>query len=92
MGAPHIEFLVEEPSMEVLLNHLLRRCLPKGCKFEIHPHQGKMALLRKLKDWLKGYVRCPPEDCRIVVVVDLDKDQYNQLKSRLEEACQQAGL
>ena len=75
MGASHIEFLVEERSMEVFLTHLLSRCLPEGCTFEIRSYQGKTALLRRLKDQLKGYAKWLPEDWRIVVVVDLDKDQ-----------------
>ena len=92
MGASHIEFLVEERSMEVFLNHLLSRCLPEGCTFQVHAYRGKERLLRKLEDRLKGYALWLPENWRIVVVVDLDKDQCDQLKSKLEEACQQAGL
>lgn len=92
MGASHIEFLVEEPSMEAFLSPLLSRCLPEGCTFRIHTHQGKPALLRKLKNRLKGYASWLPQDHRIVVIVDMDKDQCHQLKSKLEEACVQAGL
>ncbi|MXZ83131.1 MAG: DUF4276 family protein [Synechococcus sp. SB0666_bin_14] len=92
MGAPHIEFLVEEPSMEAFLKPLLRRCLPAGCTFRIHAHQGKLALLRKLENRLRGYASFLPENHRIVVVVDLDKDQCDQLKSKLEEACAHASL
>lgn len=92
MGASHIEFLVEEPSMEAFLNPLLSRCLPEGCTFHIHAHQGKPALLRKLKNRLQGYASWLPQDHRIVVIVDMDQDQCHQLKSKREEACAQAGL
>ena len=92
MAVSHIEFLVEELSMEAFLNPLLSRCLPEGCTFRIHAHQGKPALLRKLKNRLKGYASCLPQDHRIVVIVDMDQDQCHQLKCKLEEACAQAGL
>ena len=92
MGTSHIEFLVEERSMEAFLTPLLRRCLPAGCTFQIHAHQGKQALLRKLENRLKGYASFLPQDHRIVVVVDMDKDECDQLKSRLEEACTPAEL
>lgn len=92
MGACHIEFLVEERSMEAFLTPLLKRCLPAGCTFQIHAHQGKLALLRKLENRLKGYASFLPENYRIVVIVDMDQDQCDQLKSTLEEACTHAGL
>ena len=82
--------------MEALLKPLLRRYLPAGCTFAIHPHQGKQALLRKLENRLKGYAcllsENLPENHRIVVIVDMDQDQCDQLKSKLEEACARAGL
>lgn len=40
-AARHLEFLVEEPSMETFLKGLLPRLLPEGCTFGIHPFQGK---------------------------------------------------
>lgn len=92
MGASHIEFLVEEPSMEAFLNSWLPGFLPDGCTFSIHSHQGKQALLRKLEGRLKGYASFLPQDHRVVVIMDMDQDQCDQLKSRLEEACTQAGL
>ena len=78
--------------MEAFLTHLLRRCLPEGCTFQVHAYRGKERLLRKLEDRLKGYALWLPENYRIVVVIDLDNDKCHQLKSKLEEACQQAGL
>jgi len=78
--------------MEAFLTRLLRRFLPAGCTFQIHAHQGKLALLRKLENRLKGYASVLPEDHRIVVIVDMDQDQCDQLKSKLEAACAHAGL
>ncbi len=78
--------------MEAFLNSLLPRFLTDGCTFSIHSHQGKQVLLRKLEGRLKGYASFLPQDHRVVVIVDMDQDQCDQLKSRLEEACTQAGL
>ncbi len=92
MAVSHIEFLVEELSMEAFLNSWLPRFLPDGCTFNIHSYQGKQALLRKLEGRLKGYALfLPPSHC-IIVIVDMDQDDCKQLKSKLESACGQAGL
>lgn len=92
MAVSHIEFLVEEPSMETFLNSWLPRFLPGSCTFNIHSHQGKQALLRKLEGRLKGYASFLPTHYCIVVIVDMDQDNCKQLKDTLENACGQAGL
>ena len=55
MTAGHLEFLVEEPSMEAFLRALLPRLLPRDRSFEVHPFQGKSDLLDKLQARLRGY-------------------------------------
>lgn len=92
MSACHLEFLVEEPSMEDFLNSWLPRILPENCTFSIHPHQGKPALLKRLEARLRGYSSWVPNNYRIFVVVDCDRDDCKELKSRLEECCKNAGL
>ncbi len=92
MPVSHFEFLVEELSMEAFLNAYLPRILPINCTFEIHTHQGKHALLRKLGKRLKGYSMWLPPEYRIVVIVDRDKDDCKVLKSTLEHICKSAGL
>ena len=78
--------------MESFLHAWLPQFLPDGCTFKVHPHQGKPALLRKLEGRLKGYATwLPPNHC-IVVILDMDQDNCKQLKSQLENACEQAGL
>ncbi len=77
----HLEFLVEEPSMEAFLRELLPRLLPENCSFEIHPFQGKKDLLEKLEGRLRGYSSWLPEHWRIVVVVDRDGDDCRQLNA-----------
>lgn len=92
MTASHIEFLVEEPSMEELLRALLPRLLPKNRTFGIHAFQGKRDLLGKLEDRLRGYARWLPNDWRIVVVVDRDNDDCRHLKKQMEDIATRAGL
>lgn len=92
MAAQHLEFLVEEPSMEAFLRSLLPRVLPEGRSFEVHAFQGKSDLLAKLENRLKGYASWLPVDWRLVVVVDRDDDDCMELKQRLESAAQRAGV
>lgn len=92
MNIGHLEFLVEEPSMEAFLRALLPRLLPNESSFEIYPFQGKHDLLNKLPMRLKGYAMWLPETWRIVVVVDKDDDDCHDLKEQLESVAMEAGL
>ena len=78
--------------MEAFLDAWLPRFLPQHCSFETYPYPGKDALLRRLANRLRGYASWMPADCRIVVVVDCDGDECEELKSRLERICENAGL
>ena len=91
MSVAHVEFLVEEPSMEVALRLLAPRILA-GQSFEVYSHQCKEDLLSRLPERLRGYARWLPQDWRIVVVVDRDADACHQLKARLEQSAEEAGL
>ena len=92
MAASHLEFLVEEPSMEAFLRALLPRLLPQGRTFEVHPFQGKGDLLAKLEARLRGYASWLPADWRLVVVVDRDDNDCLALKRQLEAMAVRAGL
>ena len=92
MTAQHIEFLVEEPSVEMFLRILLPRLLPDDCKFEIRVFQGKHDLLRNLKNRLQSYKNWLPSDWRIVVMVDRDDDDCLKLKEKLENMAISSGL
>lgn len=93
MVNPHLEILVEEPSMEAFLHGLLPRLFPADCTtFRVHAFQGKPDLLDKLQARLKGYASWLPNYGRIVVVVDCDNDDCHKLKQRLERAATTAGL
>lgn len=87
----HVEFLVEEPSVEVMLDAVLPKCLDPGVTYAIHPFRGKMDLLKKLPARLKGYGALRDE-LKIVVLVDEDRQDCLSLKNQLEDAARQAGL
>ena len=92
MTARHVEFLVEEPSMEAFLRALLPRLLPPDRSFDVRVFRGKPDLLGKLENRLRGYAKWLPDDHRIVVMVDRDGDECHELKEKLEIAAARAGL
>lgn len=92
MDATHLEFLVEEPSMDAFLRSFLPGLLPAPHSFDVHAFQGKSDLLNKLEARLKGYASWLPAHWKIVVVVDRDDDDCLVLKQQLERVAQQTGL
>ena len=78
--------------MEAFLRTLLPQLLPEICGHEIHAFQCKSDLKRKLPARLRAYARWLPEDWRIFVLVDRDRDDCRDLKNELEEAAQGSGL
>lgn len=87
----HIVVLVEEQSTEAALRSLLPRFL-SDVSFEIHPHQGKLDLLKKLPGRLRGYSKFLPSTSRVVVLVDCDDDHCIRLKERMVVAAVSARL
>ncbi|MSO77028.1 MAG: DUF4276 family protein [Alphaproteobacteria bacterium] len=77
--------------MEVGLRQLLPRIL-RSISFEIYVHQGKLDLLARLPDRLRGYANWLPSTYRVLVVVDRDDDDCGQLKARLDTFARSAGL
>ena len=77
--------------MEAFLDALFRCAFP-DLSFNIHSFQGKRDLLAKLRPRLSAYAKWLPPDYRVVVIVDCDRDNCRELKRRLEEAAQDAGL
>lgn len=78
--------------MEAFLRTLLPQLLPTTCGHEIHAFQCKSDLRRKLPARLRAYARWLPEDWRIFVLVDRDRDDCRDLKNELEEAARGSGL
>lgn len=87
----HLELLVEEPSAEAALRVLVPKIRP-DVSFAVHPHQGKPDLLSKLPVKLRAYRHWLPQDWRIVVLVDRDRDDCRALKADLERAAAEAGF
>lgn len=85
-----LEVLVEERSAEEALNFLLPAIVP-GVEFAVRPHQGKHDLMRKLPDRLRGYAGWP-EDTRVAILLDRDKDDCVRLKESLELFATNVGL
>jgi hypothetical protein len=90
----HVEFLVEELSLKVALDNLLLKILPEDeeITFVIHDFQGKKNLLKKLPQRLKGYRQWLPDDNRIVVLIDEDRQDCMVLKKQLETIAKNAGF
>ncbi len=89
-----IEFLVEEPSAEEALKHLLPRLISRRAHWKLINLGSKYTLLKVLTKRLTAYRRRieQGEDLRIVVLVDRDNDECEALKRQLEGAAQDAGL
>lgn len=88
----HLEFLVEEPSIENALNNLLPKLLAPEVSYAIRVFQGKQDLLKKLPNRLRGYKRWLPVDHKIVILVDRDNDDCYRLKRKLDSIAQEAQL
>ena len=88
----HIEFLLEEQSAEAVLKTILPKFLPDNVSFHFHVFQGKHDLLRRLSLRLKGYRPWIPDDWRIVVLIDEDRQNCQELKAKLERAASEAGF
>ena len=80
-------FMLEEPSMRVLLEGLLPRMFP-GLEFLCIPHEGKGDLERSLPRKLRGWVY--PGD-QFVVVRDNDGQDCLNVKAKLSAVCAGAG-
>ncbi len=88
----HIEFLLEERSAEVTLNLILPKLLPDDVSFDLHVFESKPDLLNKLRMRLKGYSTWIPDNWRIIVLIDEDRENCYELKSQLENAAHGTGL
>lgn len=82
---------VEEYSMEAALEHILPKLLGE-LDFEIFRFQCKDDMLKKLPDRMLGYSYWLPETWAILVLMDLDNDNCQELKTRLENIAAKAGL
>jgi len=80
----HLEFLVEEPSVEKALHNLLPNIIIGEHTYRIITFQGKHDMLSKLPIILKGYAKWIDNDFKIVILIDRDNTDCHILKSNLE--------
>jgi hypothetical protein len=88
----HLEFLLEEPSAQVALGHLVPVIVTPTTTYRFHVFRGKSDLMISLPRRLAGYRHWLPEDYMIVVLVDADEQDCAQLKDEMERCARQAGL
>ena len=88
----HIEFLLEEESVEEALKFILPKILSKNVGFNFHVFDGKHDLLDKLPARLRAYKRWLPDDWYIMVLIDEDRADCRELKVKLEKSARNAGL
>lgn len=88
-----VEIFVEEPSMEQALRVLVPTIRPdlEG-RFQVHAFEGVGDVLAKLPDRFRGYSGWIPDDWRIVVVRDEDREDCVKLKAEIEDIARNAGL
>lgn len=92
MAIEVLHVLVEEPSMEVALNHLLPRMLREGVRAELRQFQCKDELLKQLPQRLAAYAQFLPPTAVVLVVVDRDDDDCIALKAKLNALARASGL
>lgn len=93
MNLPHIDILVEEPSMEAALDYLAPRIIGGRATWKVINFGSKSKLLTKLPARLRGYRnRVQADEIRLLVLLDRDRDDCRALKQRLEGAATAAGL
>lgn len=92
MSILHLEFLVEEASLESALTQLLPKIVPSTVSSKIHAFRGKPDLLAKLPDRLKGYQAWLPPDWKIVILIAQDREDCLELKEKLEIMAISSGL
>lgn len=88
----HLEFLVEEASLESALTQIVPKILPSTVTYKIHAFRGKTDLLAKLPNRLKGYQAWLPPDWKIVILIDEDREDCLKLKQQLEIMAISSGL
>jgi hypothetical protein len=93
----HLEILLEEPSMETVINSILNQIVVDKLKntWQTHPYMGKQNLLKKLPALLRGYSSWLPityPDYYIVIIVDQDQNDCLELKQRILNYANIAGI
>ncbi len=92
MRIEHLEFLLEEESMQAVLESLLRGMLPSDVTWNLHPLGGRPKMYDRLQHRLKGYSHRLPKTWLIVVMEDQNGRDCHKVKAQLEEFARRANL
>ena len=79
-------FLLEEPSMDNVLNEILPKIIPNQISFICIPHQGKQDLAKSIPNKIRAFKQFSPKT-QFVIVHDQDSNDCKELKSELLEIC-----
>lgn len=86
----HVEFLLEETSMENLLSIILPKILPLGYELGVNcflrPHQGKSDLKKSIPNKIRTFSRFY-KPSKIIIVQDQDSNNCVELKNELAALC-----
>lgn len=88
----HFEIFLEEPSAEAFIMEAWPRICPAEATCQTHAFQGKQELLAQLPGQLKAMAKWIPDNFRIVVLLDEDRQDCAALKNTLERMSLEAGL
>ena len=88
----HLEFLLEEPSAEVVIKNLISGMIRGRHSYKIITHQGKDDLLKKLPAKLRSYRGWIDPEFRIIILVDRDEEDCHDLKLHLERISRTEGF
>jgi hypothetical protein len=84
-----IVFLLEESSIENVLNELLPKLIPPKISYICVSHQGKQDLAKSIPRKLKAFKNFSP-NTKFVIVHDQDSHDCQKLKKELLEICKNA--
>ena len=90
-GASHIEIFVEERSAAEAVQLLVPK-IRHDLGFRIYEFQGCGDLLAKLPDRFRGYSSWLPDEWRIVVLIDRDRQDCLELKRKIQGMARRARL
>lgn len=82
-------FLLEEPSMQNVLDEILPQIIPQNILFKCIPHQGKQDLAQSIPKKIKAFQFNP--ETKFIIVHDQDSHDCKTLKLELLKLCQDAG-
>jgi Domain of unknown function (DUF4276) len=82
-------FLLEEPSMQTVLETILPKLIPEQITYICIAHQGKQDLTKSIPKKIKAFSFKP--ETKFVIVHDQDSHDCKQLKADLLQLCEQAG-